>query len=344
MHLMIKMPVSLFERVIDFVSRTCYPCYDNERMIEEIIPKSSLYHPISFAIDSTTTIFTGLTAAIMQLSAQILMGLNGTVIINGSFGVGHLTIDQKNSLIYFMDDEVGSIERCTLDGDDQVTVISDSVMTKKSRISLGSGPVHCPVTEGESINITFTSTVPVGCISSHPVFRSQCDLNFYLSQPYYSASTCINNVIKRDIVFKTEFCGIRVGNLDWMEKRTLQVYGYNDGMYNINNRYAYLRLSTSSKYISTQNNIWRDVQINQITVQLYCYSRSEIMSVNFWGTFLEYWPISSPATFRNGWTSDGAYTICFNSINDALQNDMYKDYVDAPVDKFIEACVKDIEV
>lgn len=106
----------------------------------------------------------------------------------------------------------------------------------------------------------------MGCISSHPVFRSQCDLNFYLSQPYYSASTCINNVIKRDIVFKTEFCGIRVGNLDWMEKRTLQVYGYNDGMYNTNNRYAYIRLSTSSKYISTQNNIWRDVHISQIRV------------------------------------------------------------------------------
>ncbi|CAC5375040.1 TN [Mytilus coruscus] len=51
-----------------------------------------------------------------------------------------------------------------------------------------------------------------------------------------------------------------------------------------------------------------------------------------------------PATFRNGWTSDRAYNICFNSINDALQNDMYKDYVDVPVDKFIESCVKDIEV
>ncbi|OPL22093.1 hypothetical protein AM593_09641, partial [Mytilus galloprovincialis] len=121
------------------------------------------------------------------------------------------------------------------------------------------------VTEGESFNITFTSTVPVGCISSHPDFRSHCDLNFYISRPNNGESTCINNVIKRDIVFRTQFCGIRVGNLDWMEKKTVQVYGYNDGMYNVNNRYAYIRVSTSSANIATPNNIWRDVQISQIT-------------------------------------------------------------------------------
>ncbi|XP_063440468.1 uncharacterized protein LOC134721412 [Mytilus trossulus] len=636
-------------------------------MIEEIIPKSSLYHPISFAIDSNNDHIYWSDSSYNAVIRSNLDGLNGTVIINGSFGVGHLTIDQKNSLIYFMDDEVGSIERCTLDGDDQVTVISDSVMTKKSRISLdfdggrilwsvrnvirsaffngsdvqeikgygysyswysinglavhndnlyytdnwgryvnkvdrsgsnfaraarvhnrindlkiyhgrvikdpcvthtrlenaekrstgfladwtseesisddmlkegwyrifsengddmpttqlpgtkfcgtanpfwlngtlptfkdgnmtvqvcmqtsqniceesvnimirncdgynvyyllptpansaycfGSGPVHCPgtmsseteyypgcssnyptdtvhvevealltegeiipipfvdptpslipifkcqfedqssgsyaydvywlicgnvikyntnllfkdiedatnlketdwhdkykmnmevkcairmrnsrgstpgpylytsifraglysdrthftVTEGESINITFTSTVPVGCISSHPVFRSQCDLNFYLSQPSYSASTCINNVIKRDIVFKTEFCGIKVGNLDWMDKRTVQVYGYNDGMYNINNRYAYLRLFTSSKYISTQNNIWRDVQINQITVKVVdkdsvlknrlCQSYNDPHFRTFDGLYYDYMGVGEFVMYRN---------------------------------------------
>ncbi|XP_063442417.1 von Willebrand factor D and EGF domain-containing protein-like [Mytilus trossulus] len=120
------------------------------------------------------------------------------------------------------------------------------------------------ITEGESFNITFTSTVPVGCISSHPDLRSQCEQNFYIFRPYNQEPTCINNMIKRDIVFKAESCGIRLGNLDWMEKRTLQVYGYNDGLYNVNNRYAYIKLSASS--VSIPNNIWKDVYIQQIRV------------------------------------------------------------------------------
>lgn len=49
-------------------------------------------------------------------------------------------------------------------------------------------------------------------------------------------------------------------------------------------------------------------------------------------------------TFRNGWTEERAYNICFDSISKALQNNLYKNYVDVPVEKFIEACVKDIEV
>ncbi|XP_071174260.1 von Willebrand factor D and EGF domain-containing protein-like [Mytilus edulis] len=177
------------------------------------------------------------------------------------------------------------------------------------RAGLYSDRTYYTVTEGESINITFTSTVPVGCISSHPVFRSQCDLNFYLLQPYYSASTCINNVIKRDIVFKTEFCGIRVGNLDWMEKRTLQVYGYNDGMYNTNNRYAYIRLSTSSKYISTQNNIWRDVHISQIRVNVVdkdsvlknrlCQSYNDPHFRTFDGAYYDYMGVGEFVMYRN---------------------------------------------
>lgn len=104
----------------------------------------------------------------------------------------------------------------------------------------------------------------MGCISSLPNFRSHCDQNFYIFRPNYQESTCTNNMVKRDIVFKAEFCGIRLGNLDWMEKRTLQVYGYNDGLYNVNNRYAYIKLSSSS--VSTPNTIWKDVYIRQIRV------------------------------------------------------------------------------
>lgn len=36
-----------------------------------------------------------------------------------------------------MDDGIGSIDRCTLDGQDQTTVISDSMLTRNSRIVLG---------------------------------------------------------------------------------------------------------------------------------------------------------------------------------------------------------------
>ncbi|CAC5375043.1 unnamed protein product [Mytilus coruscus] len=120
------------------------------------------------------------------------------------------------------------------------------------------------VTEGESINITLTSTVPVGCNSSHQDFRSLCYQNFYIFRQNYQESTCTNNMVKRNIVFKAEFCGITLGNLDWMEKRTLQVYGYNDGLYNVNKRYAYIKLSTSA--VSTHNNIWKDVYIRNIRV------------------------------------------------------------------------------
>lgn len=70
--------------------------------------------------------------------------------------------------------------------------------------------------------------------------------------------------MKRDILFKADFCGIKLGNLDWMEKKTLQVYGYNDGLYNANTRYAYIKLLIPS--ISTYNDIWTDVDIRQIRV------------------------------------------------------------------------------
>lgn len=36
-----------------------------------------------------------------------------------------------------MDDEIGSIERCSLDGKNKTTIISDSMMTRNSRIVVG---------------------------------------------------------------------------------------------------------------------------------------------------------------------------------------------------------------
>ncbi|OPL33711.1 hypothetical protein AM593_05942, partial [Mytilus galloprovincialis] len=115
------------------------------------------------------------------------------------------------------------------------------------------------VNEGESINITFTSSVPVGCNGSN------CDLNFYIRQ-WADASSCTNGIVNRDILIKAEFCGISLGNSTGIEKKTLQVYGYNDGLYNTNNRYAYLELYTSS--VSKSNAIWEDVYIEPIRVMV----------------------------------------------------------------------------
>lgn len=49
-----------------------------------------------------------------------------------------------------------------------------------------------------------------------------------------------------------------------MEKKTLQVYGYNDGLYNTNNRFADIHLYTSSN--SKYHAIWEDVYIEPIRV------------------------------------------------------------------------------
>ncbi|XP_076109588.1 uncharacterized protein LOC143078620 [Mytilus galloprovincialis] len=113
------------------------------------------------------------------------------------------------------------------------------------------------VNEGESINITFTSSVPVGCNGSN------CDLNFYIRQ-WADTSSCINGIVNRDILIKAEFCGINLSNSTWMEKKTLQVYGYNDGLYNTNNRFADIHLYTSSN--SKYHAIWEDVYIEPIRV------------------------------------------------------------------------------
>ena len=66
-------------------------------MIEEIIPKSSLYHPISFAIDSDNDHIYWSDSSYDAIIRSNLDGSNETVIINGSgFGIGHLTLDVKN--------------------------------------------------------------------------------------------------------------------------------------------------------------------------------------------------------------------------------------------------------
>ncbi|CAC5386360.1 unnamed protein product [Mytilus coruscus] len=118
------------------IHRTCYPCYDNERKIEVIIPKSSNYHAHSVAIDSDNDHIYWSDRDYNAVFRSELDGSNELVIINSSAKIGHIALDVKNNWIYFMDNEIGSIDRCTLHGKDKTTIISDSVMTTGSRILL----------------------------------------------------------------------------------------------------------------------------------------------------------------------------------------------------------------
>ncbi|VDI39774.1 Hypothetical predicted protein [Mytilus galloprovincialis] len=170
-----------------------------------------------------------------------------------------------------------------------------------------SNSYYYTVNEGDSINITFTSTVPVGCIASHNAIRSQCDQNFYIFRQSYYTSSCTNNVLKRDVLFNAEFCGFRLGNLDWTDKKSLEVYGYNDGIYNVNNRYAYIKLSTSS--ISAYNNIWKDVDIYRIRITVrdkdstlknrLCQSYNDPHFRTFDGAYYDYMGVGEFVMYKN---------------------------------------------
>ena len=122
------------------------------------------------------------------------------------------------------------------------------------------------VIEGEFVNIAFISTVPIGCISSHNTFMPLCSQNIYVYQPEHDdmPSSCVNNIVSRDVVFKAEFCGITLSTLVWNETNYLKVYGFSDGMYNQQDRSTYIQLSTTT--VTTLNDIWKDIQIPDIKV------------------------------------------------------------------------------
>jgi hypothetical protein len=46
----------------------------------------------------------------------------------------------------------------------------------------------------------------------------------------------MKNIISKDVVFKAEFCGIKLSTVDWNEPKYLQVYGFSDGIYNQQDR------------------------------------------------------------------------------------------------------------
>ncbi|XP_063442414.1 uncharacterized protein LOC134722722 [Mytilus trossulus] len=120
-----------------YIHRTCYPCYKDERKVDEIIPRSSsLYHPFSLAIDSDRDHIYWSDSSHNAILRSELDGSNITYVLNRTVGIGNIALDTTSSRIYFMDDGIGSIDRCTLDGQDQTTIISDSMLTRKSRIVL----------------------------------------------------------------------------------------------------------------------------------------------------------------------------------------------------------------
>ena len=122
------------------------------------------------------------------------------------------------------------------------------------------------VIEGEFVNIAFTSTVPIGCISSHSNFMPHCSQNIYAFQSKHddTPSSCVNNIVSEDVVFKAEFCGIKLSAFDWNETKYLTVYGFSDGIYNQEDRSTYIQLSTTNT--TTINDIWKNIQIPDIKV------------------------------------------------------------------------------
>lgn len=122
------------------------------------------------------------------------------------------------------------------------------------------------VIEGESIDITFISTVPVGCISSHDAIRAHCDQNFYIFQTKndQTSVSCRNNIAKKDVVFQAQFCGISIKSLHWNDENKLRVYGFSDSMYNFQDRSTILKISTSAG--SNLNDIWKNIHVPDIKV------------------------------------------------------------------------------
>ncbi|CAC5402536.1 unnamed protein product [Mytilus coruscus] len=166
------------------------------------------------------------------------------------------------------------------------------------------------VVEGESINITLTSTVPVGCIVSNPTFRKlQCHQNIYIFQPDIEENTdqCANGVTNRDILFKAQFCGVKLGSIDWQNDKFLQVYGFSDGLYNFQDRSTYIRLSVSS--ISMMNDLWMDLQVPDIKINVLdkdavltgrlCQSYNDPHMTTFDGKLYHYMEIGEFVLYRN---------------------------------------------
>ncbi|VDI79905.1 Hypothetical predicted protein [Mytilus galloprovincialis] len=165
------------------------------------------------------------------------------------------------------------------------------------------------VIEGDSITIAFKSTVPIGCIASHKNLMAHCDQSFYVFQPKKNpnAGSCSNNIAIKDIIFKAQFCGIKLRATDWQEEKKLEVYGFSDGLYNSGDRSTYIRLSTSA--VSAFNEMWQNVQIPDIKVKVLdkdasmtsrlCQSVNDPHITTFDGKYYHFMDIGEFVMYRN---------------------------------------------
>lgn len=83
-----------------YFSRTCYQCYNDERKIDEIIPKSSsLYHPYSLAVDSDHDHIYWSDSSHNAIIRSELNGSNIIYVLNRTVGIGHIVLDSTNRWI-----------------------------------------------------------------------------------------------------------------------------------------------------------------------------------------------------------------------------------------------------
>ncbi|CAG2244723.1 unnamed protein product [Mytilus edulis] len=165
------------------------------------------------------------------------------------------------------------------------------------------------VIEGEKIEILFTATVPVSCIASHEGIKVHCDQKFYIFQPELDQQSfsCLNNIVSRDVVFRSQFCGINIGTNDWQVTQTLDVYGFSDGIYNFKDRSTSIRISTGT--ISTFNDIWKNINIPDIKVTVLdkdtvltnrlCQSVNDPHIITFDGRYYHFMDVGEFVMYRN---------------------------------------------
>ncbi|CAC5371719.1 unnamed protein product [Mytilus coruscus] len=172
------------------------------------------------------------------------------------------------------------------------------------------------VIEGESIDITFTSSVPVGCLSSHDAIRTHCEQNFYIYQLMDSQTSLSNRnkIAKTDVVFAAQFCGIRIKSVNWKNDKILRVYGFSDSMYNFQDRSTVLKISTSA--VSEFNYIWKDIQVPDIKVTVIdkdnalmnrqCLSYNDPHITTFDGRLYHYMDVGEFVMYKN---DKGPYSV-----------------------------------
>ncbi|XP_076093421.1 uncharacterized protein LOC143064464 [Mytilus galloprovincialis] len=172
------------------------------------------------------------------------------------------------------------------------------------------------VNEGESIDITFTSTAPVGCIPSHDAVKTNCEQNFYIFQQMADQTSVSrnSNIVKADIVFEAQFCGLSIKSLNWENETILRVHGLSDSIYNFHDRSTILKISTLA--VSESNYIWRDVQVPDIMVTVIdkdyvlidrqCMSYNDPHITTFDGRLYHYMNVGEFVMYKN---DKGPYSV-----------------------------------